>query len=257
MKDLINYRLGRPDLLVSVRNADEARAALTGGADVIDVKEPSSRTVGGGRCRGRGRCCSRGWRTCASQRGPGELLEVRGEVAPGAGIAFAKIGLAGCGRHVDWPQLWLAVIAKWPASTRPVAVVYADWHTAAAPPPVAVLTEAAATGCPALLIDTWDKSRGGLFDHWSAQEVAQFCQRTQAAGIAVVLAGSLQLDSLKFAVVCRPDLIAVRGAACDDGRLGTISAQRVRKLKRSLRSASKAGGDKLLSPATCNMLSAR
>jgi predicted Zn-dependent peptidase len=45
-------------------------------------------------------------------------------------------------------------------------------------PPVAVLTEAAATGFPALLIDTWDKARGGLFDHWSTQAVAQFCQRT-------------------------------------------------------------------------------
>ena len=33
-------------LLVSVRSADEAEAAIAGGADVIDVKEPSHGPLG-------------------------------------------------------------------------------------------------------------------------------------------------------------------------------------------------------------------
>ena len=36
----------RPGLLVSVRSADEAIAALAGGADVIDVKEPNRGALG-------------------------------------------------------------------------------------------------------------------------------------------------------------------------------------------------------------------
>ena len=35
-----------PGLLVSVRSADEARAALAGGADVIDIKEPGRGPLG-------------------------------------------------------------------------------------------------------------------------------------------------------------------------------------------------------------------
>jgi len=35
-----------PKLLVSVRDAAEARAALVGGADLIDVKEPSRGSLG-------------------------------------------------------------------------------------------------------------------------------------------------------------------------------------------------------------------
>jgi len=38
--------LPSPQLLVSVRSADEARAALAGGADLIDVKEPSRGPLG-------------------------------------------------------------------------------------------------------------------------------------------------------------------------------------------------------------------
>ena len=33
-------------LLVSVRNASEARAAINGGADVIDIKEPDHGPLG-------------------------------------------------------------------------------------------------------------------------------------------------------------------------------------------------------------------
>ncbi|MEX0885938.1 MAG: (5-formylfuran-3-yl)methyl phosphate synthase, partial [Phycisphaeraceae bacterium] len=36
----------RPGLLVSVRNVAEARAAMAGGADVIDIKEPAAGALG-------------------------------------------------------------------------------------------------------------------------------------------------------------------------------------------------------------------
>src|SRR5262245_26134710 len=36
----------RPQLLVSVRDVAEARAALTGGADIIDIKEPRRGPLG-------------------------------------------------------------------------------------------------------------------------------------------------------------------------------------------------------------------
>ena len=37
---------GIPRLLVSVRNAEEALMAVRGGADIIDVKEPSKGSLG-------------------------------------------------------------------------------------------------------------------------------------------------------------------------------------------------------------------
>ena len=38
--------MGRPQLLVSVRNPEEALLAVRGGADIVDVKEPSAGPLG-------------------------------------------------------------------------------------------------------------------------------------------------------------------------------------------------------------------
>ena len=42
----LTTRHSPPQLLVSVRSAEEARAALEGGAALIDVKEPSRGSLG-------------------------------------------------------------------------------------------------------------------------------------------------------------------------------------------------------------------
>jgi len=47
----------------------------------------------------------------------------------------------------------------------------------------------------------------------------------------VVLAGSISAERVQEVIELRTDLVAVRGAACDAGRGGTISADRVRRLK--------------------------
>ena len=35
-------------------------------------------------------------------------------------------------------------------------------------------------GCPALLIDTWDKSAGNLLEHWSMDELTEFIAQVRA-----------------------------------------------------------------------------
>jgi uncharacterized protein (UPF0264 family) len=118
-----------------------------------------------------------------------------------------------------------------------VAVVYADWQTARAPQPMDVLRIAAELRCPALLIDTWDKSAGDLFAHWSATELHQFIRNARDHQMAIVLAGSLNGSSLAAAAQLGPDLLAVRGAACADGRTGSVTAERVALLKKLIAAA--------------------
>ena len=235
-------------LLVSVRNADEARVALAGGADVIDVKEPNRGSLGAADVEVVAAVVAAVGERVPISVAAGELLEASHSLIGLAGVKYCKIGLAGCQACADWPARWRSAIRQWPASVRPVAVVYADWKLADAPSPENVLAEAVAVGCPVLLVDTWDKSRGTLFDHWPAQDVARFCRRVREAEIAVVLAGSLQGEILQAAIACRPDLIAVRGAVCAGGRTGTISEERVRTVLAALRRERAAAGDRLLSP---------
>jgi uncharacterized protein (UPF0264 family) len=85
-----------------------------------------------------------------------------------------------------------------------------------------------------LLVDTFNKAAGNLFDHWPTDDLRQFIQRVRAANVAVVLAGSLTGDAIATAVGLGPELIAVRGAACNAGREGTVSADRVASLKSAI-----------------------
>jgi len=232
-----------PGLLISVRSAAEAAMALAGGADVIDVKEPSRGSLGaadgsvvasvvagvGGRVPV---SAALGELDSFSTAGKPEFSS---PLPPG--VALAKLGLAGCRARSDWPERWQAVMAELSAAARPVAVVYADWRSAAAPPPEEVLAAAVEFRCPALLIDTWDKSGGSLLDHWPPDRLAPFIDCVRERGLAIVLAGSLSGASLATAVQLGPDLIAVRGAACDGGRTGTICLPRASEVRRAIRQA--------------------
>ena len=61
----------------------------------------------------------------------------------------------------------------------------------------------------------------------------------RSQGLATVLAGSLTGDAVVAAARLMPDLIAVRTAACDGGRQGTVSERRVRELKNAIGTATR------------------
>jgi uncharacterized protein (UPF0264 family) len=233
----------RPGLLVSVRDVREALAALQGGAHVIDVKEPNRGSLGAADSD----TIAEVIRVVAG-RAPvtaaaGELVElINSKPKPMPdGVSLLKIGLAGCRSLPDWKSRWTeSIAALWPrpgANSHVVAVAYADWRTANSPDPRDVLREAVALGSPSLLVDTWDKSAGTLFDHWPAAELASFMEKVHSHGIMLVLAGSLMGDHVAAAAQLQPDLVAIRTAACDSGRSGRVMRDRVAALCRRINAA--------------------
>src|SRR5262245_65648177 len=92
------------------------------------------------------------------------------------GVLLFKTGTSGCADSSDWRSAWKRLIEANPKS-RPVAVVYADWRAARAPSPSDILAAAVEFECPALLIDTWNKSTGSLFDHWPINDLREFLIR--------------------------------------------------------------------------------
>jgi uncharacterized protein (UPF0264 family) len=234
MRAKLNSRLerGRVGLLVSVRSASEALEALAGGADVIDVKEPTRGSLGAA-----DREVIEEVVRVVADRVPvtaagGELLEHSARprwscYVPVGGVAVVKFGFAGCAQWTDWRGDWRAACDALAEGTRPVAVAYADWKAANAIAPYETLRLAVAANCPAVLVDTWDKSGGSLFGHWSPEELSQYIAEARGCGLLVVLAGSLSSGSIHDAITLFPDFVAVRGAACDGGRNGTVSRERV------------------------------
>ena len=243
----LNRTADRPGLLVSVRNAEEARIALEAGANVIDVKEPTRGSLGAAEPQVVAE-------VAAVVRGRVPLSVAVGELVDGgdsealiADVSLAKLGLAGCGSRRNWREQWRETLESWPVYVKPVAVVYADWRAANAPRPEEALDAAIGVGARVLLVDTCDKSAGDLFDHWPANELTVFCSAVHAAGLTVVLAGSLRASRFAAAVACDPDLVAVRGAVCAGRRTDRISAVLVKRVRESLQREAAAKSDKLLS----------
>jgi uncharacterized protein (UPF0264 family) len=239
-----------PGLLVSVRSAAEALAAVAGGADVIDVKEPSHGSLGAAEDDVISAVVKAVAGRVPVSAAFGELVDLSGTSngdgmrALVDGVSLFKVGLARSTALCDWQSRWQHALAKMTlksskAAAKPVAVVYADWRAAQAPSPQDVLTAAIEHHCPALLIDTWDKSGGTLFDCWPLGELQAFLADVRPHNITIVLAGSLTKQSVITAVQLAPDLVAVRKAACEGGRTGTVSEKKVRELKKAIATSSR------------------
>jgi (5-formylfuran-3-yl)methyl phosphate synthase len=220
-------------LLVSVRSPEEARAAVEGGASVVDVKEPDRGPLG---------MASAGtWRlvreavpaTIPVSVALGELRDWSGAAGSFEGISFRKIGLAGSGP--SWRGRWTEVRRVCDDGPPWVAVAYADWRIAEAPDPDKVLDAAIeADDCSGVLVDTWDKSSPSPLDaspHWF-----EWVDLARRSGRFVALAGGLDLRSIARLAPLEPDLFAVRGAACDrSDRRGLVLADRVAELVKAAR----------------------
>jgi len=222
-----------------VRNPEEADVALKGGADWIDIKEPKRGALGAADPETIRSVLERVAGRAPVSVAVGEFVELQSErlLEPivQAETAAWKVGLSQCGADSNWAERWQALIDCEFLPTPPVAVVYADWKSAAAPSPREILNEAILAQCPALLIDTYFKSRGALFDLWPQEDLAGFIDEVRAAKLPLVLAGSLCGESIQRAARLGPDLIAVRGAACLGGRSGRLCATRVAQISRRIR----------------------
>jgi uncharacterized protein (UPF0264 family) len=239
----------RTRLLVSVRSAAEARMAMEGGAALIDVKEPAAGPLGAADPRVVAAVVVAVAGRMPVSAALGELIDwpdspwaqcdwrTAAVRAATDRLGLAKLGLAGCATDPSWPSRWAAALAEQPAPWAPVAVVYADWEKAAAPPPTEVHRHAVRLGCRALLVDTFDKSRGPLPDCWPLDRLHTFLQRVRHSGQLTVLGGSLTAEIIPDILPLCPDFIAVRGAVCAGNRTGPISTQRVRDLATAIAQA--------------------
>jgi uncharacterized protein (UPF0264 family) len=228
-----------PKLLVSVRSVVEAEAALAGGADVIDVKEPARGALGRA-----DDAVLEDIRIAIAGRRPvsaalGELRDFANH-AP-TRVDFVKCGLAGLASDPTWPRQWER-FREAAGMSQAVFVAYADAECAHAPPVDDVVALACARPGSILLVDTCCKDasvhgrRATLLDWLPTPWLAALIDRIHRANGRVALAGSLAMNDIVHLRGFRADWIAIRGAACRDGDRGaSIDLRRVRQIKELLR----------------------
>jgi (5-formylfuran-3-yl)methyl phosphate synthase len=225
-------------LLVSVRSREEAQAALAGGADIIDAKEPSRGALGAveiGVLRDIVNEVNgiRPVSAALGDSGTSERLEASARAAAEAGATFVKVGFADVRDPESVRSRLARVMDGALRSTSPcavVAVAYADWDEVGGAAPQAVLAAAAAEGAMGVLVDTVRKDGAGLFRCLGRAALGSLVREARARSLMVALAGRISIEDLSFAYEAGAEIAGVRGAACERGREGPVRAERVREL---------------------------
>jgi uncharacterized protein (UPF0264 family) len=234
-------------LLVSVRSVAEAEAALEGGADLIDVKEPRHGPLGRAQAD-----VIAGVVKCIAGRRPvsaawGELADL--DDAPMVPeLTFVKCGLARLSSRKRWQRQLEAFQDRLAAQPQPpevVTVAYADWVLARAPEWLDVARFALRQRGGTLLLDTFDKQPHTLgnerrvrtlLDWLTSEEIYRLCDDCRAAGVHIALAGALRNEHILKLLDARPTWFAVRGAVCAaNDRDGAVHVLKVCSLAELLR----------------------
>jgi (5-formylfuran-3-yl)methyl phosphate synthase len=243
--------MSRPRLLASVRDREEASTALRGGADVLDLKDPSRGSLGP--CApallrdavGERDAIARG--TASRARVPvsaalGDAIGAPGtralaEELAAAGADYLKVGLHGTGSSEAATRALRDIVHAVRGSggsTHVIAALFADDDPGLSPPLSAlpgIVLEAGASGC---LIDTLGKSGATIFECAGSASLTGFLEACRRLRLLSALAGSIGRAQLARVRALGPDLVGARGALCRGGRSGPLDADRLRDFRFAL-----------------------
>lgn len=225
-------------LLVSVSDAEEALLAVEGGADIIDAKDPTRGALGAvsPRVFGEIRSVVRDGRLVTAALGdatdPHSIEQLAHEYAA-RGADLVKVGFA---RIADLPTVELLLAAAVRGAEQGgraagvIAVAYADARCGESIEATSLMQCASRAGARGVLVDTVDKHGPGLPALWTPDDLAAWVGGARSRGLIAAVAGRLSGDDLQTVCDGGADVAGVRGAACDGGRMGRVSAERVRAL---------------------------
>jgi len=231
-------------LLVSVRSAVEAAAALDGAAHIVDAKEPARGPLGAVEPTVLRAILDQVPAHYPVSIALGEFTTAKDVYASMAalpkrsGPLFVKLGFAGARTSNVVTDLVLTAREAASISYEPprvIAVAYADADRVAAPDPWDLCEAARRGGAAGVLLDTAEKTGRTIVELMTPAELGDWVALAHLHELTAGVAGSLGLGDFPTVAAAGADIVGVRGAACDGGRTGTVSAERVAALVAALR----------------------
>ncbi|OFV68687.1 MAG: protein containing DUF556 [Candidatus Syntrophoarchaeum caldarius] len=226
-------------LLVSPMNVEEAKSAVAGGADIIDVKNPKEGSLGA--------------------NFPWVIRDVKGvidgvplsatigdfEFKPGtaslaalgaayAGAHFIKVGLYGIKTVEEAHEILEAVnksVKSFDPEKKVVASSYSDYKRLGILSPFELPSIGADVGVDVVMLDTGIKDGRTTFEFLSEDELCGFVSDAHDRGLLVALAGAIRFDDIDAVLRVNPDILGVRGIVCGGDRKSVIRKELVQDLK--------------------------
>uniref|UniRef100_A0A7C2V9F3 (5-formylfuran-3-yl)methyl phosphate synthase n=1 Tax=Ignisphaera aggregans TaxID=334771 RepID=A0A7C2V9F3_9CREN len=230
-------------LLVSIKTSEEVRDAIEGGADIIDVKDPSDGSLGLPDLD-----VVRDVIRIAKSVNGKELSIALGDLGRASkslkyiafsvgmlGVDYVKVGLAL--KDTDEAQLIARSVddvLRSFSSVKLVLVGYADYRYTGTVEPMKVIDIATRTSAKGVMIDTLKKNGQSTFDLIEPRYFSTFTNTARKLGLFTAIAGSIRLQHLSMCRSLGFDVVGVRGAVCNGGRSGRISRDLVKLFRREI-----------------------
>lgn len=236
-------------LLISPKNQKEAKEAVAGGADIIDVKNPLEGALGANFpwvIREIKAVCPRNVEvSCTIGEAPDTPASVSLAAlgAASLGVDYIKVGLGGIKtpkQAVNLLQSVRRAAKEANPNVRIVAAGYADAQRIGAVAPMQIPQIAHDAKVDVAMLDTAVKNGKTLLDHLTQAELKKFVESAHGFGLQAALAGSLRAQDLPVVFGLGADVAGLRGAACtgSDRNVGEITKERVLELVEAVRQAS-------------------
>ena len=222
-----------PQFLASVTCLNEAQLVLDANVDIIDLKNPAEGALGAlplatiqeiVKLIDKRKLVSA---TIGDLVMDPLLIEPAVQAISETGVDIVKVGFFGSENHVACALSLKKQILN---GTKVVAVLFADQH-----PNFDFMDNLKAAGFYGAMLDTAEKSSGGLLNHLSLEILSAFTQKAKSLNLLSGLAGSLTLNDISMLNKCYPDYLGFRGALCDSlNRRSEMAINQVLNIKDTL-----------------------
>ncbi len=226
-------------LLATVWSPCEVKDAVDGGADIIDVKDPSKGSLGTPSLEvlagvlelkpsGREVSVAIGDHKIYDPHAPYTAY-----AASSLGVDYVKVGLE-TNSYSEALRIASEVVraASRGGSASVVLVGYADYKLINSIEPLSIIDLASEAGAEYVMIDTRLKNGVDTIKHLGLSYLRGFVEKAREAGVKTAVAGGLRIEHAEILAKLGFDVVGFRTALCVGGRLGRLSRELVSRAKK-------------------------
>ncbi len=226
-------------LLVSPVSVEEAKIAKLGGADIIDVKNPSEGSLG----------ANFPWVIKAVKKAVGNVpvsatigdftykpgtASLAALGAASAGAEYIKVGLYDIRTKEEAMDMLVNIVRSvksYDKNKKVVAAGYSDYMRINSISPLELPLIGKEAGVDVVMVDTGIKDGRSTFEFLTEEELKEFVSSARKLGLQTALAGTIKFEDMPLLKEISPDIIGVRGCVCGGDRDSTIKKELVARLK--------------------------
>lgn len=231
-------------VLVSPKDIEEAKAVISGNADIVDVKNPKEGSLGANfpwviksikqlvEEKGNGMKMSAAIGDFDYKPGTASLAALG---AAASGAEYIKIGLHKIKTREEAIDLLTGVVKAvkdFDPTKKVVSAFYADYKRINSISPFEIAEIGKEVDIDVAMVDTGIKDGRTTLEFLSEDELKSFVSESKSLGLVTALAGALKFDDIPVIKAINPDILGVRGMVCGGNRDDSVQVELVTKLKK-------------------------